>query len=76
MKVGWFGIAIAFICLALVSSLHFLYVRRKLSQGIVGKISGIPTGFKELYHLAQGMIFLEVLGFLIAFSAAMMDFFS
>jgi uncharacterized membrane protein YdjX (TVP38/TMEM64 family) len=76
MKVVWFGIAAAFVGLMLASSLHFLYIRRKLRGGVVRKVMGVPTGFVELYSLAKGMVFLEVVGFAIALIAAMIDAFS
>jgi len=75
MKAVWLGIATAFGCLALASFLHFLYIRHKFPRPLAGKLMGVSTGFVELYSLAKGMVFLEVLGFLIAFSAAMIDFF-
>lgn len=77
MKVVWAGIAAAFGCLAIASLSHFLYIRRKYPPGPrIAKVSGVSTGFAELNSLAKGMVFLEVLGFLIAFSAAMIDAFS
>ena len=79
MKVVWLGIAIAFLCLTLASLLHFQQIRHKFWRDKGGrpiaKVSGVSTGFVELYALAKGMVFLEGLGFLIAFSAAMIDFF-
>lgn len=79
MKVAWLGIAIAFLCLALASLLHFQQIRHKFwgSKGgrPAAKVEGVSTGFVELYALAKGMVFLEVFGFLIAFSAAMIDLF-
>jgi hypothetical protein len=73
MKVVWFGIAIAFLCLAIASLLHFFYITSRFPHPSVGAIMGVPTGVAEVYSLAWWTAILEFVGFGLAFFAALVD---
>lgn len=71
MKVVWVGIAAMFACLAIASLVHFLYVRQYFHY--VSAIMGVSTGVGELYSLTEWIVVLEVLGFVVACIAALVD---
>ena len=72
-KVVWVGIAAMFACLAIASFLHFLYVTLSFPHPIASKIMGVSTGVSELYSLTEWIVILEVVGFLVACFAALVD---
>jgi len=71
--VVWLGIAAMFACLAIASSLNFLYVALHFHDYWVGKIMGISMGVGGLYSLTEVIVILEVVGCLVACFAALVD---
>jgi hypothetical protein len=71
--VVWLGIAAMFACLAIASSLNFLYVALHFHDFWVAKIMGVSTGIGGLYSLTEVIVILEVVGCLVACFAALVD---